>query len=166
LLIVARNDWTHARLTKAFQDRSIEKTYVALVHGKLHRSSGEIALNIARHSSIRTRMSAQTSRGRSALSTYEVVRELPGFSLLEVKIKTGRTHQIRVHLSAIGHPVVGDDIYGERRYAEFTRKYGKLGRYFLHASSLRFHHPRTGELLEFRSALPGELSNLLERIQK
>jgi 23S rRNA pseudouridine1911/1915/1917 synthase len=88
------------------------------------------------------------------------------FTLLEVQIKTGRTHQIRVHLSAIGHPVAGDDVYGEPRYSQFVKKYGKPGRYFLHAAELKFSHPKTGKTLEFRSALPEDLSAVLERIRK
>jgi 23S rRNA pseudouridine1911/1915/1917 synthase len=164
LLIVARNDWTHARLSRAFQDRAVEKTYLALVHGRMRQPSGDIELNIGRHSTVRTRMSVQQGRGRSALSSYRRLKALDDFSLLEVKIKTGRTHQIRVHLAAIGHPVVGDDVYGERRYAAFVKKYGKPGRYFLHAAELKFTHPRTGELLHLESPLPEELNDLLERI--
>jgi 23S rRNA pseudouridine1911/1915/1917 synthase len=151
LLIVAKNDWIHARLSRAFQDRRVEKTYIALVHGRLLRSEGEIELNIARHSTIRTRMSAQAKRGRAAFSAYRVLETFNGFSLLEVRIKTGRTHQIRVHLSAIGHPVVGDNVYGESRFREFGKKYGNPGRYFLHAASLRLVHPRTAAALEFHS---------------
>jgi len=166
LLIVAKNDDAHVRLSRAFQERTVEKTYLTLVHGKMAKPSGEIALNIGRHPNIRTRMSVQKGRGRVALSTYRTIKEIRGFSLLEVGIKTGRTHQIRVHLSAIGHPVVGDNVYGESRYAEFVRKYGNPGRYFLHAAELRFAHPRTGEILKFRSAIPDDLENLLERIGK
>jgi 23S rRNA pseudouridine1911/1915/1917 synthase len=164
LLIVAKNDWSHARLSRAFQDRQVDKIYIALVHGRLRQASGDIALNIGRHSTVRTRMSVQRDRGRSAWSSYRRLKEVGDYSLLEVRIRTGRTHQIRVHLAAIGHPVVGDDVYGERRYSQFVKKYGKPGRYFLHASALRFIHPRTGEVLEFHSALPSELSSLLERI--
>ncbi|HET9219638.1 MAG TPA: RluA family pseudouridine synthase [Terriglobia bacterium] len=166
LLIIAKNDWAHARLSRAFQDRAVEKTYLALVHGRLKEASGEVALNISRHSTVRTRMSARVGRGRVALSSWRKLKEIGDFSLLEVKIKTGRTHQIRVHLAAIGHPVVGDDVYGERRYAVFARKYGKPGRYFLHASELKFTHPRTGQTLQFRSPLPEELSSLLEQVGK
>lgn len=165
LLVVAKNDWAHAQLSRAFHDRSVEKTYLALVHGRMRAPSGEIALNIGRHSTVRTRMSVQQGRGRAALSSYRRLKELGDFSLLEVKIKTGRTHQIRVHLAAIGHPVVGDDVYGERRYAQFVKKYGKPGRYFLHAADLKFAHPRTGEVLHCESPLPEELSALLERIE-
>jgi len=166
LLIVAKNDWTHARLSKSFQDRSVEKKYLALVHGRLRQASGEISLNIGRHSTLRTRMSVQRGKGRVALSSYHRLREIGDFSLLEVKIKTGRTHQIRVHLAAIGHPVVGDDVYGERGYVQFVRKYGKPGRYFLHAAELTFTHPRTGALMTIQSPLPPDLSSLLERIGK
>jgi 23S rRNA pseudouridine1911/1915/1917 synthase len=166
LLIVAKNDWTHARLSRAFQDRAVEKTYLALVHGRMRQPSGDIALKIGRHSTLRTRMSVQHGRGRAALSSYRRLKEHGDFSLLEVMIKTGRTHQIRVHLAAIGHPVVGDDVYGERRYAQFVKKYGKPGRYFLHAAELKFAHPRTGEVLHFESPLPAELNALMERIGK
>jgi 23S rRNA-/tRNA-specific pseudouridylate synthase len=103
--------------------------------------------------------------GRKALSSYQVLEELNGFTLLKVRIMTGRTHQIRVHLSAIGHPVVGDDVYSESRYKEFSKKYGTPGRYFLHAAELEFIHPRTGTSLKFESALPKELTSLLERIR-
>lgn len=166
LMIVAKNDAAHVRLSRAFQDRTVQKSYLALVHGKLAKPSGEVTLNIGRHPQKRTRMSAQKGSGRIALSTYRTIEEIRGFSLLEVRIKTGRTHQIRVHLSAIGHPVAGDDVYGERQYAEFVKKYGKPGRYFLHAAELQFAHPRTGEILKFESPLPEDLSTLLQRIRK
>ena len=164
LLIVAKNDWTHVRLSRAFQDRAVEKTYLALVHGRPKAASGDIALNIGRHTTVRTRMAVQKDRGRVALSSWRLLEKVGDFSLLEVKIKTGRTHQIRVHLAAIGHPVVGDDVYGERRHALFSKKYGKPGRYFLHAAELKFTHPRTDQVLHFRSPLPEELNILMKRI--
>src|SRR2546430_7885027 len=102
-------------------------------------------------------MAAGQLRGRAAFTEYKVLEHFRGFSLLEVKIKTGRTHQIRVHFSAIGHPVVGDDVYGEGAYKEFVKKFGGLNRYFLHAAALRFAHPATGMAMEFHSALPSEL---------
>src|SRR5262249_53033351 len=165
LLVVAKNNVAHARLSKAFQDRTVEKTYLALVHGKPRESTGTIELSVGRHPSIRTRMTASPSRGRSAFTQYRVLQEFRGFTLLEVLIKTGRTHQIRVHLSAVGHPVVGDDVYGERSYKEFIKKFGPFDRYFLHATSLRFNHPTTGEVLEFHSPLPRELQKLIESIK-
>lgn len=165
LMVVAKNNVAHARLSKAFHERQVRKTYLALVHGKPKEPSGSVDFNIARHSSIRTRMAAQRTRGRRALSEYRILKEYRGYTLLEVEIKTGRTHQIRVHLSAIGHPVVGDDVYSERSYQEFTKKHGPLGRFFLHSASLQFTHPTTGVDLEFHSALPDELQKVLESIQ-
>jgi len=164
LLIVAKDDWTHAQLTLAFQERKVQKTYIALVHGRMPQPAAEIALSIGRHSKNRTRMATHPD-GRKALSSYRVMEDLTGFSLLEVRIMTGRTHQIRVHLSAIGHPVVGDNVYSESRYKEFSKKYGSPGRYFLHAAKLQFSHPKTGVILQFESPLPKELATLLERIR-
>jgi len=166
LLIVAKNDNAHVRLGRSFQDRTVEKTYLALVHGKPPKDSGEVALNIGRHPRFRTRMSARPSGGRSARSTYSIVETLPGFTLLEVKIHTGRTHQIRVHLSAIGHPVAGDDVYGQRKFAEFSLKHPEFRRYFLHAAELRFPHPTSGELMTMKSPLPAELNDLLVRLRQ
>lgn len=165
LLIVAKNNVAHARLSKAFQDRQIQKTYLALVHGKPVSDAGTIELSVGRHPTARTKMAAGKSQGRSAHTEYRVMEHFRGFSLLEVKIKTGRTHQIRVHFSAIGHAVVGDDVYGERNCKEFTKKFGDLNRYFLHAAALRFTHPITGAPLEFHSPLPLELQKLLKSIK-
>jgi 23S rRNA pseudouridine1911/1915/1917 synthase len=165
LLLVAKNNVAHARLSKDFQDRKVQKTYIALVHGRLGRQTGTIELSVGRHSTVRTKMMANAVRGRAAFTEYRVMEEFRGFSLLEIKIKTGRTHQIRVHLSAIGHPVAGDDVYGERSYKEFINRFGRFDRYFLHAGSLRLNHPMTGELMEFHSPLPSELQKLLESIK-
>jgi 23S rRNA pseudouridine1911/1915/1917 synthase len=165
LLIVAKNNVSHARLSTGFQDRKIQKTYLALVHGNPRRAAATIELTVGRHPAIRTKMAAGKAKGREAYSKYKVLENFVGFSLLEVKIKTGRTHQIRVHLSAIGHPVVGDDVYGERSYKEFVKKFGNFDRYFLHAASLRFDHPVTGESMEFHSPLPGELQKLLDGLK-
>lgn len=165
LLIVAKNNLAHTRLSKAFHDREVQKTYLALVHGKPARDNGTIELAVGRHPRIRTRMAAGPLKGRPAYTEYSAISHFRGFSLLEVKIKTGRTHQIRVHLSAIGHPVVGDDVYGERSYNEFVRKYGELNRYFLHASALRFVHPITTVPMEFHSELPDELQKLRKSIE-
>jgi 23S rRNA pseudouridine1911/1915/1917 synthase len=165
LLIVAKNNAAHAKLSEAFQARKIQKTYLALVHGRPKRDMAVIDLTVSRHPTIRTRMAAGRSSGRTAHSEYRVLDIFSAFALLEVKITTGRTHQIRVHLSAIGHPVVGDDVYGERSYKEFVRKFGELHRYFLHAATLRFEHPMTGKPMEFHSFLPEELQKLLNSIK-
>ena len=165
LLVVAKNNVAHARLSKAFQDRNIQKTYIALVHGRVSRNQGTIELPVGRHPTARTKMAALKGRGRSAYTEYRVLEHFRDFSLLEVGIKTGRMHQIRVHLSAIGHPVVGDDVYGERTYKQFTKKFGPMNRYFLHASELRFTHPTTGMAMKFHSSLPSELQKLLDSIK-
>jgi len=165
LLIVAKNNVAHARLSKAFQDRQVQKTYLALVHGRPSKTAGTIEMSIGRHPKIRTKMAVVKGGGRSACTEYRVLKQFCGFALLELNIKTGRTHQIRVHLSSIRHPVVGDDVYGERSYKEFTKKYGALNRYFLHSAGLRVAHPSTGIALEFHSPLPEELQKLLNRIQ-
>jgi 23S rRNA pseudouridine1911/1915/1917 synthase len=171
LLIVAKNNIAHARLSSDFQNRKIQKTYMALVHGKPRQQCGTIELSVGRHPTIRTRMMANAGDrvrgrgGRTAFTEYRVMEEFRGFALLEVKIKTGRTHQIRVHLSAVGHPVVGDDVYGESSFRQFARRYAPLNRYFLHAAALRLNHPTTGEPLEFHSPLPSELQKLLESLK-
>src|SRR5437016_9530796 len=165
LLIVAKNNIAHARLGAAFQNREIQKTYLALVHGKPARDTAAIDLTVGRHTTLRTKMAAGRARGRAAHTEYKVLEHYRGFALLELKIKTGRTHQIRVHLSAIGHPVVGHDVYGERAYKEFVKNFGPLDRYFLHAAPLRCHHPTTTQLMEFHSRLPSQLQKLLESIE-
>src|SRR5215831_10842814 len=162
LLLVAKNNIAHARLSEAFQARRIQKTYLALVHGTPARATAAIDLTLSRHPRMRTKMTAGRLGGRAAHTEYKVLESFHGFSFLEVKITTGRTHQIRVHLSVIGHPVVGDDVYGERSYKQFIKKFGDLPRYFLHATSLRFSHPTSGEVLEFHSPLPAELQKLIE----
>jgi 23S rRNA pseudouridine1911/1915/1917 synthase len=165
LLIVAKNNVAHARLSKAFHDREIQKTYCALVHGRMRRDSETIELPVGRHPTVRTKMAAGKAGGRAAYTEYRVKERFREFSLLDVGIKTGRTHQIRVHLAAIGHPVVGDNIYGEASYKEFTRRFGPMNRYFLHAMGLRLTHPVTGVALEFHSPLPPELQKLLKSIK-
>jgi 23S rRNA pseudouridine1911/1915/1917 synthase len=165
LLIVAKNNSAHGRLSKAFQDRQVQKTYLAIVHGRPRQSHGVIESSIGRHPRIRTKMAALEGRGRAACTEYKILRQFRGFTLLEVKIRTGRTHQIRVHLSSIGHPVVGDNVYGERSYKEFVKKFGELDRYGLHAAELRFTHPATGVPLVFHSPLPERLQKLLMSIK-
>ncbi len=165
LLMVAKNNIAHAKLSEAFQARKIQKTYLALVHGRPKRDMAAINLTVSRHPTVRTKMAAGRPSGRTAHSEYKVLETFHGFSFLEVKITTGRTHQIRVHLSAIGHPVVGDDVYGERSHKEFVMKFGELHRYFLHAATLRFEHPMTGKPMEFHSPLPEELQKLLNGIK-
>jgi 23S rRNA pseudouridine1911/1915/1917 synthase len=168
LLIVAKNDRAHNRLSRAFQERHVQKTYLALVHGRMRQPTGEIDMNIGRHQSVRTRMAVTAGKGRTAETSYRVLEELAGFSLLEVRIRTGRTHQIRVHLSAIGHPVAGDSVYGAAAYRRFRQAHGAVTeaeRHFLHAAELTFAHPSSGRSMHFSSPLPDDFTGLLARLR-
>jgi 23S rRNA pseudouridine1911/1915/1917 synthase len=190
VLLVAKNDSAHRNLAEQFSGREIEKDYLALVHGAVKKHEGTISLAIGRDPVRRTRMTARTAsagKSREALSRYRVLRRFRGFTLLEVRIFTGRTHQIRVHLAAIGHPVVGDTLYGapaklaeeflaaagDKRAAappgrEAAKEKGNgvptLDRNFLHAARLRFRHPRGGETMEVRAPLPPQLEEFLSKL--
>jgi 23S rRNA pseudouridine1911/1915/1917 synthase len=165
LMVVAKNDKAHAELSRQFQDREVEKEYVALVWG-LVQAGRRIDLPIGRDPADRKKMSAKARRARSAATRITKALQLPGVSLLHVAISTGRTHQIRVHLSEIGHPIVGDSVYGgvRRRMAGNLRPVLGLDRPFLHAGRLVFHHPSDGRKMEFESPLPHDLQSVLDRI--
>ncbi len=160
VLLVAKNDTAHQRLAAQFSSRQVEKVYLALVHGEVKPDHGRIERPITRDPLHRTRMTARLDQGRAAWSEYRVRRHCGRFTLLEVRIGTGRTHQIRVHLSSIGHPVVGDTLYGAPARVEGMPP---LGRYFLHAHCIRFRQPTTGAELELTSPLPRELEEWLSR---
>ena len=168
LLVVAKTESTLEDLSDQFRARTVYKSYVALVHGRVQSDSGRIEQPLARDPSNRTRM-AVVRGGRSALSLYRVTRRFNRFTLLDVELKTGRTHQIRVHLAWLKHPVVGDETYGGGRDntiqdPKLKSQIRNLGRHFLHAEKLAFTHPATGERVQFHSPLPPELSNLLMEI--
>jgi 23S rRNA pseudouridine1911/1915/1917 synthase len=196
LMVVAKNDAAHRRLAQQFAQRQVRKTYVALVHGSMKRDQDTIRSAISRDRIRRTRMRAvsphprpydggRPPRGREAVTHYRVLQRIESrygkFSLLEVRIETGRTHQIRVHLASVGHAVVGDTLYGAPRMLRpdhlFSRsrkgqKAEHLGepisvppRNFLHATAIELVHPRTGDPLSFRCELPSELTTFLERLQ-
>ena len=154
VLLVAKNDAAHRRLAAQFSGRQVEKVYLALAHGRIRQESGRIDRPIARDPAHRTRMTARLGEGRAAWSEYRVLGRFAGFTFLEVRIGTGRTHQIRVHLSSIGHPVAGDTLYGAPAKVEGRPP---LGRFFLHARRIRFHQPTTGEEIAVESPLPAEL---------
>lgn len=166
VLVVARTDRAHQALAAQFHDRQVEKTYLALVHGRMKQPQGRITTAIARDPVRRTRMTARLGSGRTAFTEYRVIEAWPGFSFefsfLEVKIKTGRTHQIRVHLSSIGHPVVGDRVYGA---PAAVTGLPALNRFFLHAHRLSFTSPSKNELLSIESPLAPELSTFLDSIR-
>jgi 23S rRNA pseudouridine1911/1915/1917 synthase len=191
LIVVAKNDVTHRELGEMFSERRLRKTYLALVHGEVKGEEGTIQLPISRDLVRRIRMTTKRAGGRSAVSHWKVLERVNGaygkFTLLEVRIETGRTHQIRVHMQAMGHPVVGDFLYGaphQIRLAERTalgaglksrpgasRSEAEslasltLERNFLHAAELEFEHPRTGKLLSLQAELPAELTLLLEQLR-
>ncbi len=154
LLLVARDGRTHARLQAQLRRRRIGRTYLALVRGRPRSRTGRIEAPIGRDRRDPTRMSLDTDAGRDAVTGFELVEALPGRSLLRVALETGRTHQIRVHLAAIGIPVIGDPVYGHGPELGLERQ-------FLHAAELRLAHPETGDPLEVRSELPPDLAAAL-----
>lgn len=155
LIVVAKNDSAQAGLSAQFKDRTVSKAYLAVVTGHPDPERATIDAPIGRHPTSRTRM-AIVSTGRDAVTDYDVLRRLRGYSLLEARPRTGRTHQIRVHLASIGHPVAGDITYGKPAPG--------LDRHFLHAHRLAFDHPRTGKRLELESPLPDELRTWLDAV--
>ncbi len=183
LILVARNDATHAKLSAMFAERALRKTYLTLVHGHMEADRGTVNASIGRDHIRRTRMTTRRVHGaRNAISHYKVERRLTTrfgpFTLLRVRIETGRTHQIRVHLSSLGHPVVGDTLYGAPREVRATgeQKVMKksrrraletiaLDRNFLHAAELELAHPRTGAPLAFAAPLPAELRGFLDTLE-
>jgi 23S rRNA pseudouridine1911/1915/1917 synthase len=156
VLVVARTDRAHQSLAAQFHDRKVEKVYLALVNGHMKTKMGRITAPITRDPVRRTRMTTKLASGRSALTEYEVLEEFESASYLRVRIGTGRTHQIRVHLASIGHPIVGDRLYGAP-----PLQAGGLSRFFLHAHYLAFHSPSTGQRIAVESPLPPDLLHFL-----
>ena len=162
VLVVARTDAAHQSLAQQFHDREVEKVYWALAHGRMEQREGTITAPITRDPIRRTRMTTKLGRGRTALTHYRVLEQFEFFSYLEVKIGTGRTHQIRVHLSSLRHPVFGDRLYGAPAAIPGV---ATLDRFFLHARSLQFRSPSRGEMIKIESPLPEELSQLLATLR-
>jgi 23S rRNA pseudouridine1911/1915/1917 synthase len=161
-LVIALTDAAHKRLAEDFRNRLVQKTYLALLHGKIKGDAGTIELPIARDLHRRSRMTARRREGRAARTDWRVRLRIGGFALIEADLHTGRTHQIRVHFSALGSPVVGDTLYG----APHQERVGSallpaLGRNFLHAARVAFSHPRTQQRIEVRAPLPPELLSYL-----
>jgi 23S rRNA pseudouridine1911/1915/1917 synthase len=166
LMVVAKTDFALEKLSEQFKARTVHKNYLALVHGKLAGETGEIAKPVGRDPRRRVKMRPGGIRAREAVTRYRAMRGFEGFTLLECHPLTGRTHQIRVHLSSIGHPVVGDTLYGAPSHLRIGGKEQKtLPRHFLHAAALEFVQPRTGEALRFEAPLPPDLSQFLALLQ-
>lgn len=166
VMVVAKHDRAHQELSRQFRDREVEKEYVALVWGVVH-AGRRIDAPIGRDPGHRQKMSTRARRARSAVTRVTFAQHLKGVSFLRVAIATGRTHQIRVHLSAIGHPIVGDPTYGgvHRRVASNLRAVMRLERPFLHAARLAFDHPGDGRRVEFESPLPLDLQSVLDDVR-
>ncbi len=179
LIVVAKNDDAHRKLAAQFAAREVKKKYIALVHGWVKRDEGTITQSISRDRVHRTRMTTRHAGGREAITHYHVTRRLETafgkFTLLDLKIDTGRTHQIRVHMKSLGHPVVGDTLYGAPPVTrQSTAKRGKpsdtpvelsLNRNFLHAAELELQHPRTTEKISLQSELPPDLQKFLTTLE-
>jgi 23S rRNA pseudouridine1911/1915/1917 synthase len=163
VMVVAKNDAAHQELARQFEDREVEKEYIALVWGTV-QAGRRIDAAIGRDPANRQKMSARAKHARTAVTRITRARHLRGLTLCQVAIHTGRTHQIRVHLSAIGHPIVGDSLYGgvHRRVAGDIRAVQRLERPFLHAARLAFVHPRDARRMEFTAPLPDDLMDVLE----
>jgi 23S rRNA pseudouridine1911/1915/1917 synthase len=170
LILVAKNDDAHRKLSAQFAAREVKKKYVALVHGWVKKDSGTLSQSISRDPVRRMKMTTRIEGGRAAVTHFRAIRRLDTkfgkFTLLDVKIDTGRTHQIRVHVSTMGHPIVGDTTYGAPKQVRGKNAVTVLARNFLHAAELEFKHPRTGEAFALKSELPDELREFLGRIEE
>ncbi|MBI3990797.1 MAG: RluA family pseudouridine synthase [Candidatus Omnitrophica bacterium] len=156
VMVAAKTDSAYLNLVGQFKNRKVEKVYFALVKGIVPLESGKIDVPVGRHTRDRKKMSVATYSGKPAFTTYQVKRKFENATLLELKLKTGRTHQIRVHLSYLGYPLLGDAKYGNRE---------KYKRHALHAGSLSFRHPSTGEVMTFTAPLPDDLAILIDKLQ-
>jgi len=163
VLAVARHDRAHQSLAAQFHDRTVEKVYLAVAHGHFPRETGRITSPITRDPVRRVRMTAKLGSGRSALTDYQVLENFGIASYLQVRIGTGRTHQIRVHLASIGHPIVGDRLYGAPANPPGLPP---LNRFFLHAYRLTFRSPRSGEVITIESPLPPDLQEFLHSLRQ
>ena len=166
LVLVAKNDAAHRGLAAQFKSREVRKTYLALVHGNVRNTGGEIARAVGRDPRRRVRMKAGGLRPREAVTDYRVLRRFARYTLVEAHPRTGRTHQLRVHFASIGHPIVGDTLYGAPARIRFASgAVDTLGRNFLHAAAIEFRHPRTGQAMSFETPLPAALGDFMKTIE-
>ena len=159
-LIVCKNDMAHQSLSEQLKVHSIKRVYVAIVHGNIKEDNGTVNAPIGRHPTERKKMSIHTKNGRNAITHYKVLERFGEYTYIQCELETGRTHQIRVHMSSIGHPLVGDQVYGPRK-CPFPKLQGQT----LHAKTLGIIHPRTGEYLEINAPLPDYFIELLDRLR-
>ena len=173
VMVTARNDAAQWKIAKQFERRQVKKTYLAIVHGTPELTADRISARLGTHPRIREKYAIRPESGKEAITFYEVVESFRGFSLLKLTPKTGRTHQIRVHLSYIKHPIVADDMYGGRLVYPWQLKDTEAGveepiinRCALHASTLEFEHPTTERRVKFEAPLPEDMQNLLDMLRK
>ncbi|MBQ1351573.1 MAG: RluA family pseudouridine synthase [Oscillospiraceae bacterium] len=160
LLLVAKNDAAHLSLSAQLQDHSLSRVYLAVVRGNLREDTGTINAPIGRHPTHRKKMAVTETNSKPAVTHYEVLARFPGYTFIRCRLETGRTHQIRVHMAHIGHPLLGDTVYGEKR--PVTGLSGQC----LHAQTIRFSHPGTGAQMEFSCPLPADFQKILVKLKQ
>ncbi len=175
LLVVAKDEWTHAKLASQFSKHTIEREYQAVCWGKLKETKGEISAKITRSKSDRKKFTTSKTEGKEAVTLFEVLKEFEFASLVKLNLKTGRTHQIRVHMASIGHPVFGDEVYGGRQLlygiqlpkmkSRIENLFKLMPRQALHAKTLGFIHPHTKEKIRFESELPEDIKTLIKKLK-
>jgi 23S rRNA pseudouridine1911/1915/1917 synthase len=166
VMVVALDDRAYFSLVEQFRRRTIRRKYIAMVYGALKGEGGEISLRIGRSESDRKKMSTRVRRGKEAVTIWKVKERLKGATLVEVNLRTGRTHQIRVHFSSIGHPVLGDRTYGRKTSLEIGRRKIIFPRQMLHAALLGFTHPETKEYMEFNTSIPQDFEDCIESLRQ
>jgi 23S rRNA pseudouridine1911/1915/1917 synthase len=166
VMVAALDDAAYYNLVEQFKKRTINRKYRALIYGTMKENAGEISLKIGRSDSDRKKMSTKTRRGKEAVTAWNVVERFNGATLIEAKLGTGRTHQIRVHFASIGHPVLGDKTYGKMTSMELRKKKILFPRQMLHAELLGFIHPATGRYMEFRSDLPDDMRTKINELRQ
>ncbi len=165
VMVVALDDKAYYDLVEQFRTRSIKRCYKALVYGNLKADSGEISLKIGRSESERKKMSTKSKRGKEAVTKWKVVERFTGATMVEARLGTGRTHQIRVHFASTGHPVLGDRTYGKKTFIEIRKAKLSFPRQMLHAELLGFSHPETAGYMEFKSPLPADMEEKIRALR-
>ena len=168
IMVIAKNDFTHSKLVDQFKNKEVSKTYLAIVHGALKSDEGSYSSKIGRHKKHRIKMSSNTNTGRDSITSWKVIKKFENATLVQAMPKTGRTHQIRVHFSENGYPLLSDSLYGNsKKDKEFSRKFdGYIKRHALHATQLGFINPRTNKPVEFSSDMPDDFLNTLKYLEQ